>query len=133
MTFGHAVDSLQQQHGQELDRTQAERITYRVGAEAEVFLAERRAAGLEALECEQRTSGVGQLLFTADGGAVPVGELERPAQSEWSAETERTPVRGLPKGRRTIEGREARLIIVREANKVTERVVDAHIAPLGAP
>jgi hypothetical protein len=38
-------------------------------------------------------------------------------------------VRNLPRGTREIQGREARLISVREPQKVTERVVDCHIAP----
>lgn len=42
VTFGDAVESLREQHGQDVDRTQAERITYRVGDEAEAYLMERR-------------------------------------------------------------------------------------------
>jgi hypothetical protein len=42
MTFGDAVDSLHEQHGHEMDRTQAERITYAVGKEATPYLDEWR-------------------------------------------------------------------------------------------
>ena len=129
MTFGDAVRSLKEQQGQEIDRTQAERITYRVGEQAEQYLAERRKAALAGLEVEHRTVGVEQLQLTADGGAIPVGELQRPTEAECSETTPRTAVRKLPKGTRTIQGREARLISVREPEKVTERVVDLHIAP----
>lgn len=129
MTFGYAVRSLREQQGQEMDRTQAERITYRVGMQAEAYLAERRRAALGELEVEHRTVGVQQLQLTADGGAIPVGELTRPTEEECTDTTERTAVRKLPKGTRSIQGREARLISVREPEKVTERVVDLHIAP----
>lgn len=129
MTFGDAVNSLHEQQGQDLDRTQAERITYRVGADAETFLAERRQDALATLQQERRTEGVKQLQFTADGGAIPVGEFKRPAPSECTEATQRTAVRKLPKATRSITGREARLIVVREQGKVTERVVDGHIAP----
>jgi hypothetical protein len=131
MTFGDAVRSLEEQQGQCMDRTQAERITYGVCDEVEIYLAERRQQALDGLGTEQRTAGVEQLLLTADGGAVPLGELRRPDESECTEHTERTPVRKLPKGTRTIQGREARLIVVREADKVTERTVDCHIAPYG--
>lgn len=133
MTFGDAVNSLREQQHQELDRTQAERITYQVGEEAEVFLAQRREQARDGLQQERRIEGVKQLLFTGDGGAIPVGEMKRPALSECTASTERTAVRKLPKGKRSISGREARLIVVREQGKVTERVVDGHIAPYNHP
>jgi hypothetical protein len=133
VTFGDAVDSLREQHGQDVDRTQAERITYRVGDEAEAYLAERREEAVEHLGRERRTAGVEQLVFTADGGAVPVGKLDRPPESACTEQTPRTPVRGLARGTRTIQGREARLCIVREAEKVTERTVDCHIAPYDKP
>ena len=108
-------------------------VTYLVGDEAEAYLAERREEALELLERERRTTGVDQLVFTADGGAVPVGKLDRPEESACSDETPRTTVRGLPRGTREIQGREARLCIVREAEKVTERTVDCHIAPYDRP
>lgn len=133
VTFGDAVDSLREQHGQDVDRTQAERITYRVGDEADAYLSQRRDEALGRLEGERRTTGVEQLVFTADGGAVPVGTLDRPPESACTDRTPRTPVRGLARGTRAIQGREARLCIVREAEKVTERTVDCHIAPYDKP
>ena len=36
MTFGDATDSMREQHGQNLDRTKAERVTYTVAREAEI-------------------------------------------------------------------------------------------------
>ena len=129
MTFGDAVESLAEQQRQELDRTQAERITYRVCDEAETYLAEVRQDALAGLGEEGPRPGVTQLQLTADGGAIPVGQLERPPEASCTATTPRTPVRKLPKGTRSIQGREARLVVVREPEKVTERVVDAHIAP----
>jgi hypothetical protein len=129
MTFGDAVASLEEQQRQVLDRTQAERITYRVCDEAEAYLAEVRLAALTGLAEEGARPGVPQLQLTADGGAIPVGHLDRPPDAACTDATPRTPVRKLPKGTRSIQGREARLVIVREPEKVTERVVDAHIAP----
>lgn len=131
MTFGDAVESLEEQQHQEIERTQAERITYAVCDEVETYLAEVRQAAVSRLGEEGRKDGVEQLQLTADGGAIPVGELKRPPLSERGKETALTPIRRLAKGTRAIQGREARLILVREPEKVTERVVDAHIAPYG--
>jgi hypothetical protein len=126
MTFGDAVDSMQEHHRQTLDRTKAERITYHVGEQAAAYLGERRAKAREA-----QLSGEGemasQLVFTADGGMIPVGVLARPA--EFDAKTPTTPVRQLAKGTRTIAGREGRLISVHPAQRQDQRVVDMHIAP----
>lgn len=128
MTFGDAASSMAEHHGQEVDRTKAERVTYAVAREAENYLAERREHARERLragECD----GAEQLAFTADGGAVPVGKLERPKSDEGP----RTEVRGLAKGTRTIAGREARFISVHPADAKTQRVVDCHIAPYDQP
>jgi hypothetical protein len=72
---------------------------------------------------------VEQLLFTADGGAIPIGKLSRPSATEVRANTPRTEVRKLPKGTRSITGREARLISAHGAQPDADRVVDCHIAP----
>jgi hypothetical protein len=133
LTFGDAVATFEEHHGQEVDRTKAERVTYRVGDDALEYLEERRGKALGELEVEQRTSGVEQLQMAADGGILRVGELKRPTSAEVTEETERTPVRNLPKGTREIQGREGRLVVVREPDKRTERVVDLHIAPHGQP
>jgi hypothetical protein len=128
MTFGDAVSSMQEHHGQVLDRTKAQRITYRVGEQAAAYLGERRAKAREA-----QLSGDGamasQLVFTADGGMIPVGVLTRPTEDVLDARTPRTPVRQLAKGTRTIAGREGRLIAVHPAQRQDQRIVDLHIAP----
>jgi hypothetical protein len=128
MTFGDAVSSMQEHHGQSIDRTKAERITYRVGEQAAAYLGERRAKAREA-----QLSGDGtmasQLVFTADGGMIPVGVLTRPTEDVLDARTPRTPVRQLAKGTRTIAGREGRLIAVHPAQRQDQRIVDLHIAP----
>jgi len=129
MTFGDAINSMQEQHRQEIDRTQAERITYRVGAQASEYLDEKRKQAVAKLGQEGRIEGVEQLQLTADGGAIPIGQLVRPKEKDCTKETPRTPGRDLPKGTRSITGREARLISVREPSKITERMVDCHIAP----
>ena len=128
MAFGDAVESMHEHHDQEVDRTKAERITYAVAREAQTYLQARRGAAKEKLHGGE-TEGVGQLVFTADGGAVPVGKMQRPATSDG----EKTAVRKLAKGTRAIAGREARFISVHAADATTGRVVDCHIAPLERP
>ena len=49
MTFGDATDSVREHHGQSIDRTKAERITYDVAREAESYLANRRHEAREKL------------------------------------------------------------------------------------
>jgi hypothetical protein len=80
MTFGDAISSMQEQHRQEIDRTQAERITYRVGAQASEYLDEKRKQAVAKLGQEGRIEGVEQLQLTADGGAIPIGQLVRPKE-----------------------------------------------------
>jgi hypothetical protein len=128
MTFGDAVLSMREHHDQDVDRTKAERVTYRVGREAEAYLRARRKQAEQTLRSGER-EGVEQLEFTADGGAIPIGKLSRPSSAEARANTPRTEVRKLPRGTRTIAGREARFISVHDAQPGSDRVVDCHIAP----
>lgn len=128
MTFGDAVTSMKEHHDQTVERTKAERVTYAVAREAQRYLQERRDAAKEKLHGGE-TEGVAQLVFTADGGAVPVGKMQRCAPSDG----EKTAVRKLAKGTRAIAGREARFIAVHAADSKTGRVVDCHIAPLEKP
>lgn len=128
MTFGDAASSMAEHHGQTLDRTKAERVSYRVGQEATEYLANRRKKARNARLSGDSTTET-QLVFTADGGMIPVGELSRPATGEMGASSPRTPVRNLAKGTRTIAGREARLIAVHPVQDRDKRVVDLHIAP----
>lgn len=126
MTFGDAVVSMSEHHEQRVDRTKAERVTYQVGREAQEYLQQRRHQARQKVRSGEH-EGVEQLLFTADGGAIPIGKLSRP--SKVRANTPRTEIRQLPKGTRKITGREARLISVHDAQPNAERVVDCHIAP----
>ena len=126
MTFGDAVDSLAEQHGQEMDRTQAERITYAVGHEAKKYLQERRSAALAKLATERTTRGPEDLQFTADGGFILARELNRPSKEEASS---LTPARKLAKGSWETSGREVRFISVHEPDDSLNRKVDLHIAP----
>jgi len=128
MTFGASVKAMQEHHGQAVERTKAERVTYHVGSEAILYLTERRASAREKLRAGEHDA-VEQLLFTADGGAVPVGKLERPKTAKARAKAKKTEVRKHPKGKRTIIGREARFICAHGAEPDAPRVVDCHIAP----
>ena len=128
MTFGDAVDSMNEHHDQQVDRTKAERVTYAVAREAQEYLRHRRQQTRQNL-CSGEDSGAAQLVFTADGGAVPVGKFIRPPKSKVRPNTPKTEVRKLAKGTRTISGREARLISVRDTKPDSQRVVDCHIAP----
>jgi hypothetical protein len=124
MTFGDAVASMKEHHEQTVERTKAERVTYAVARDAQAYLAERRKRVNERLHSGEH-AGVAQLVFTADGGAVPVGKLLRAK----TATAPRTEVRKLIKGTRAIAGREARFIAVHPAESKSNRVVDCHIAP----
>ena len=129
MTFGDAVDSLHEQHGQEMDRTQAERITYAVGKEATEYLDERRRRALDTLATERKTHGPQDLQFTADGGFILTRTLQRPPKETIKAPSGLTPARELPKGTWETQGREVRLISVHEPEDTLDRKVDLHIAP----
>lgn len=128
MTFGDATDSMREHHGQNIDRTKAERITYAVAREAESYLTNRRHEAREKLRGGEQPN-VEQLVFTADGGAIPVGTMSRPDDGSGP----KTEVRKLAKGTRTITGREARFIATHAAGSTKGRVVDCHIAPYDQP
>jgi hypothetical protein len=128
MTFGDAVVSMSEHHDQQVDRTKAERVTYQVGREAQEYLKQRRHQARERL-CSGEHASVEQLLFTADGGAIPIGKLVRPSTPKERAAAPKTETRKLPQGTRTISGREARFISVHDARPNADRVVDCHIAP----
>ena len=132
MTFGDAVDSMLEHHNQKVDRTKAERVTYQVGHEAQEYLQQRRQQARERVRSGEH-DWVKQQSFTADGGAVPIGEFIRPSLDEIRADTPRTEVRNLAKGTRTITGREARYISVHDIQPNSDRVVDCHIAPFENP
>jgi hypothetical protein len=124
LPFGDFVESTREHHNQNVDRTKAERVTYSVAQDAEAYLTERRKKARDKARSND-SSDVDQLVFTADGGAVPVGKMMRPTTTDGP----KTEVRGLAKGTRDIAGREARFISVHPAESTANRVVDCHIAP----
>jgi hypothetical protein len=130
-SFGDGAREMKEQHGQEVDRTRAERVTYQVAQQAQVYLQQRREEARAGMaKSEQATVGVDLLTLTADGGAVPVGTLVRPGREQ---ATEFTSKRKLPKGRREQTKREVRLIAVHPPEVRTERTVDIHVAPHDHP
>ena len=130
-SFGEGAQQMQEQHGQEVDRSRAERVTYQVGKEAQRYLLERRVKELSRVkEAIGRVPGVDLLELFADGGGVPVGTLVRPPREQATQFTEK---RKLPKGKREQTKREVRLVSVHRHKVRTERVVDLHIAPHDQP
>lgn len=127
MSFGQTAKQMKEQHGHEVDRTLVERRTYAVGQDAVEYLAERRETRIEeVMDSVGVRVGAERVFVQTDGGSVPVGRLERPACSE---STERTPIRGLPKGKRPKSKREVRVCLAWPAGVVENKVVDLHIAP----
>ena len=131
MSFGRAAKQMQEQHGHAVDRTLVERRAYAVGKQGIEFLEEQRQARRdEVMDSVGLRPGVDRVLLQVDGGAVPVGRLERPAPEET---TERTAVRNLPKGTRTQTKREVRVILAWKDGTVEAKVTDVHIAPHNHP
>ena len=126
MSFGSAAEELEEQHGHTVNRTLIERRTYAVGADAIAYLEQRREKRRdEVMETVGVRNGVDRVTVQVDGGGVPVGVLERPPPERT---TERTPVRGLPKGRRPKTKREVRVCMAWEEGVVEAKAVDFHIA-----
>lgn len=118
------------QHGHEVERTLVERRTYAAGRDAVTYLEERRCARkTEAMDAVGVREGTEQVLVQVDGGAVQVGQLERPARDATDPTQELTPVRKLPKGRRPTAKREVRVALAWQPGTVDDKVVDVHIAP----
>ena len=134
MSFGSAAQQMLEQHGHEVDRTLVERRTYAIGKEATEYLAERRTERIsEVMDAVGVRPGAERVLVQVDSGAVPVGQLVRPARNENDKTQELTPVRRLPKGRRPKAKREVRVAIAWQPGTVDNKVVDFHVAPLKHP
>jgi hypothetical protein len=129
-SFGEAAEQMLEQHGQGVDRTLVQRVTYRVGSDAVAFLAEKYGAVQRQTPTTPMGSGVPRVFLTADGGSVRVGVLTRPSLEE---SKELTPVRQLPKGTRAQGGREMRVIVAHPTEPDVARWVDIHMAPLDHP
>ena len=134
MSFGSAAQQMLEQHGHEVDRTLVERRTYAIGKDATEYLAERRSERTRAvMDAVGVRPGAERVLVQVDSGAVPVGQLVRPARNENDKNQELTPVRRLPKGRRPKAKREVRVAIAWQPGTVDNKVVDFHVAPLKHP
>lgn len=130
-SFGKGAEQFKEQHGQEVDRTRAERVTYQVGKEAQQYLEQRREREQERVNQQvAMIKGAPLLELFADGGGAPVGKLVRPPLEQ---ATELTKKRKLPKGQRPRTKREVRLICVHPPEQVTGKIVDLHIAPHDHP
>jgi hypothetical protein len=129
-TFGEAASQLEEQLGQEFDRTKLERITYRAGEKAEKYLELRRAETRQLAMSSARTTGAEAVEIAADGGAIRTGVFNRP---EVAAGVELTPVRQLPKATKDVAKREVRVVVAKPPGQELARKVDLNIAPLGHP
>ena len=126
LTFGESAKQMEEHHGQEMDRTKLERVTYNVGEEAVEYLAERRDRLRRVAESSARTTGAELVELMADGGGVRTCKLTRPEPGEG---VPLTPSRQLPRGNRNIARREVRLVTAKRPGMLSERVTDLHIAP----
>ncbi len=134
LSFGAAAAQMLEQHGHEVDRTLVERRTYAMGREAVAYLEERRRERKnEVMSAVGVREGTEQVLVQVDAGAVPIGELVRPKRDNDDPEQELTPVRKLPKGRRTKTKREVRVVLAWQPGQVDDKVVDVHVAPHRRP
>lgn len=134
LSFGQAAAQMLEQHGHEVDRTLVERRTYAVGQDAVEYLQERRATRKDAfVNAPGRQGGTPQVLVQVDSGAVPVGKLERPPKDDNDKTQERTPVRGLVRGRRPKAKREVRVALAWQPGQMDDKIVDVHVAPHGHP
>lgn len=127
MSFHQAGAQMTEQHGQVVEAGKAERVTYRVAADALVFLGHQHDVAVARLSRSPLRKGVPTLLLTSDGGGAPVGVLHRPPREEAK---EFTPVRHLPKGERAQTRREMRVIVAHPLphEHGEERVVDVHLS-----
>jgi hypothetical protein len=129
-TFGEAAAQLEEQHGQDFDRTKLERTTYRAGEEAERYLEERRNGMRRIAESSSRTTGADVVEIAADGGAIATGVFSRPEPAEG---VPLTPTRQLPRATKNVAKREVRLVVAKRPGFESERKVDLNIAPLMHP
>ena len=134
LSFGATAEQMLEHHGHEVDRTLVERRTYAVARDAVTYLEERRSARKnEVMDAVGVREGTAQVLVQVDAGAVPVGQLERPARDVTDPTQELTPVRKLPKGRRPKAKREVRVALAWQPGQVDDKVVDVHVAPHRRP
>ena len=126
LTFGESAKQMEEHHGQEMDRTKLERVTYSVAEDGVEYLAERRARLRQVAKSSARTTGADLVELMADGGGVRTCNLTRPEPGEGVPVT---PIRQLPRGNRNIARREVRLVTAKRPGMLSERVTDLHIAP----
>jgi hypothetical protein len=111
LSFGATATQMMEQHGHSVNRTLVERRAYAIGKDAMVFLEERGRKRIDDyMERPSDAQGVERVDLQLDSGGVRVGVLTRPCIEE---ATERTPARGLPKGKRTSSRREVRAIVAK--------------------
>ncbi len=117
---GKAVGKLERHHpGVEMGRTTALRMIHQHGEQARAFIDRKLASALESVgDNARQCGGAPELEVEFDGGMIPVATLA-PIVPEDGKEAERTPVRRLPKRRKTCRWEEVKAGLVQVPGETT--------------
>jgi hypothetical protein len=107
-----AAQRLREHHGLEVGRTTVLKHAEAQAAEARKFLNEKCAKAIAAEEaCRTQPARIGDVFTQMDSSSgKTVHELQRPKDKDLGASVERTPVRGLLKTTRPMEGKQVKLL-----------------------
>lgn len=115
-----AVGKLARHHpGVEMGRTTALRQLHEHGERARVFIDQKLASAVESIASAGKArSGAPELEVEFDGGMIPVATLA-PIEPAEGKEVERTPVRNLPKRKKTCRWEEVKAGLVQAPGETT--------------
>lgn len=116
-SFGVASARFQEHYGWTVHRTSIRRVVRESATDALQFVEEKLSAEPEC------NASAACLLVEMDGCELPTGVTGSPDPSE------RTPVRGLPKRKRSLEYRDVRLAFVRELHSDTDNTFVGGMSP----
>ncbi|MBU0661689.1 hypothetical protein KKG22_05980 [Patescibacteria group bacterium] len=117
---GKAVAKLERHHpGVEMERTTALRLLHDHGHYAREFIDDKLRGARELAELPRglRSEGADELEVEFDAGMIPVATLE-PIKVAEGQQSERTPVRGLPKRRKATRWEEVKAGLVQKPGQV---------------